>query len=343
MVLNAQSQNPVWVDSLDVQEVDNSIFSGDAYWRGADGASSIDLGDGRILWLFSDTFIDPKGTGSRSKSKMIRNSLAIQEGYDIGQSKMSFYYKGTKKNPESFFKLPGETWFWTGHGTIVNDKLLIFLFEEMSVKTGLGFEAIGWYIVIVDNPYDDPLNWKMKYIKGPDTFGFIIGSSAVLADSTYVYAYGVKEPNTHEVYLTRFEVQNLLGNNLQGIEWWINGRWVSNLTQEPSSSFLFVGQTEFSVHYQRDINKFIQIQTYGWEQASIGFRLAGKPEGPWSDFYLFYTPELLDNDEFIYSANAHPEMHGDGIIITYNVNNSDFFKLLDNERIYFPIIIKLTF
>ena len=68
-------------------------------------------------------------------------------------------------------------------------KLIIFLFEEKSINEGIGFEAIGWYVVIIDNPIDNPLNWKMEYIKGPETIGVIVGYSAVLKDDIYVYVH----------------------------------------------------------------------------------------------------------------------------------------------------------
>ncbi|SHI65284.1 hypothetical protein SAMN05444280_104116 [Tangfeifania diversioriginum] len=55
--LTAQKKN------INVTEIDNSIFKKDKYWRGADGAATIELGQGKILWLFSDTFIDQDGTG----------------------------------------------------------------------------------------------------------------------------------------------------------------------------------------------------------------------------------------------------------------------------------------
>ena len=62
---------------------------------------------------------------------------------------------------------------------------------------------------------------------------------------------------------------------------------------------LFEGQTEFSVHYQPDLEQYIQIQTYGFGHASIGYRLADQPEGPWSAPVIFYKPYLEDQQEFL--------------------------------------------
>ena len=236
-----------------VKEIDNTFFKKDDYWRGADGAATVELSSGKILWLFSDTFIDQDGTGERANSKtMIRNSIAIQDSNTL-DSKLTYYFNGTKQKPDDFFKLPGENWFWTGHGIVVMDKLVIFLFEETSTNTVIGFEAVGWYVAIIDNPSDNPDKWIINYFKGSVTFGVIVGSSAVLQDKNYVYAFGVKEPATQETYLLRMDKTKLINGNLQNIEWWVNNAWTDKVFEEPKSSSFFNSQTEFSVHYSNEL------------------------------------------------------------------------------------------
>ncbi|NQT78760.1 MAG: hypothetical protein HQ565_13695 [Bacteroidetes bacterium] len=100
--LNGQSLVQSEDMQIEAYEVDNSLFTKDKIWRGADGAASIDLENGKILWLFSDTFIDIQGTGKRSNSKMINNSIAIQEGHELEWAEISFYHKGTQKKPKGF-------------------------------------------------------------------------------------------------------------------------------------------------------------------------------------------------------------------------------------------------
>lgn len=339
--LQAQHEDLSEKREIKAFELDNSIFKKDRYWRGADGAATVELSKSRVLWLFSDTFIDQDGTGRRANSKvMIRNSIAIQDSNSL-KSGLTYYYKGTDQKPVDFFKVPGKNWFWTGHGILVKDKLVIFLIEETSTNSGIGFEAIGWYVAVVDNPKDSPNEWTISYFKGSKTFGVIVGSSAVLKDKNYVYAFGVKEPSTHQAYLLRFEKTNLIEGNLSNIEWWVNDKWTNNVQKEPVSSSLFIGQTEFSVHYDKKLMKFIQVQTYGFGKASIGYRLADELYGPWSEPILVYTPPLKEEKEFVYTANAHPGLESDGLIITYNINNGDFGRLMSNEEIYFPKIIKI--
>jgi len=95
------------------------------------------------------------------------------------------------------------------------------------------------------------------------------------------------------------------------------------------------------VHYDQELKKFIQIQTYGFGQASIGYRLADHLYGPWSEPIIFYTSTLKDDNEFVYTANAHPEFKSDGLFVTYNINNGNFGRLMNNEDIYFPKIIRV--
>ena len=158
-----------------------------------------------------------------------------------------------------------------------------------------------------------------------------------------MYAFGVKELGTHETYLLRFEINKLVKGNLSEMEWWVDNAWTKEVYEEPKSSVLFNGQTEFSVHFDKELGKYVQIQTYGFGKASIGYRLANQLQGPWSEPVIFYTPKLNNEKEFVYTANAHPELMADGILITYNINNFDFGELVNNEDIYFPGIIKLQF
>ncbi|MBL7741178.1 MAG: DUF4185 domain-containing protein [Chitinophagaceae bacterium] len=323
----------------------DKYFTNDLMWRGADGAASIDLENGKVLWLFSDGFISSDSSGSRKRSVIIRNSVAIQDGYDLKTAPVRFYWNTSKKKPQAFFQTRGKSWFWTGHGIMVKDRLLIFLIREHEIKTGIGFEASGWDAVLVSNPHDEPSRWKMRYIRGCETFGTIAGSAAVLKDDEYLYAYGAVEPATHEVYLLRWKLTAAYNGNLANPEWWLNGRWAERKTKDPVPAPLFIGATEYSVHYDHALKKYIQVQSSGFGEGKIGIRMSDSLQGKWTDLYTVYTP-VYDGIKkpFMYAARAHPELHADGIYITYNVNSFDFEELKENLGIYFPkfILVKIV-
>ena len=320
----------------------DQYFKSDPIWRGADGASSIDLGNGKILWLFSDTFICADTTGSRKNSKIVRNSIGIQQGYDLKTGSVKYYWDQSKKEPDSYFQTKDDTWFWTGHGVMIREKLVVFLMKVRSVNTGFGFEAYGWCAVLISNPRDEPSAWKMKYLEGPDTFGLIAGSAAVIKDEQFIYAYGAVEPAAHEVYLLRFKADQVYDGNIATPEWWIYGKWSERIAKDPVPTPLFIGGTEFSVHYDRTIKKYIQVQSFGFGDSQIGLRMSDSLQGPWTTPYLFYKPDYSRiKKPFMYAAKAHPEIHGDGICITYNINSFDFGELIENQNLYFPGFISV--
>ena len=123
----------------------NKIFTSAAHWLGADGAASIDLRNGRVLWLFSDTFISRDSLRDRQNSKLIHNSVAIQNGYDPGAAKIRFYYKtGDDQQPAPFFHVSPEYWLWPGHGALVGGRLVLFFMKVREAANTLGFEVFGW-------------------------------------------------------------------------------------------------------------------------------------------------------------------------------------------------------
>ncbi len=322
-------------------ETDN-CFTKDLVWRGADGASSVDLENGKVLWLFSDGFICRDSSGSRKNSAMIRNSIAIQDGYNLKTASIKFYWDKSRKKPRAFFHVPGRFWFWTGHGVRIKDKLLIFLLKEHGIKSGIGFEACGWYAVLISNPDQDPSEWKMQYIEGHETCGFIVGSAAVLKDEKYLYAYGAVEPSTHEAYLLRWKLDDAYAGSIANPEWWINGKWAERKARNPIPEPLFTGATEYSVHYDKLLKKFLQIQSFGFGEGKIGIRMSDSLQGKWTEPFMFYTPAYPGvKKPFMYAAKAHPELTGNGIYITYNVNSFDFGELIENQTIYFPKFIML--
>ena len=327
---------------VETSEATDRYFTKDRIWLGADGAASVDLENGKVLWLFSDSFIGKDTTGSRKNSVIIRNSIAVQDGYDLKGESLRYYWDKKGKSPTAFFHIPGKFWFWTGHGIRIKDKLIVFLMTEMGVKTGLGFEAKGWYAVLISNPDDDPAKWKMKYLKGPETFGLIVGSAAVLKDNHFLYSYGAVEPATHEVYLLRWKLEDACAGNIATPQWWIDGKWMERKAKNPIPKPLFIGGTEFSVHYDASLKKYIQVQSFGFGEGTLGIRMSDSLQGKWTEPLMVYKPTYSGiKKPFMYSAKSHPEISSNGFYVTYNVNSFDFGELLGNQKIYYPRFIKV--
>ena len=319
----------------------NRAFHSSLKWKGGDGAGSIDLGKGRVLWLFGDTFIGGPDSTSRNGSVIVRNSIAIQNGYDLSSNQLTFYWNDQANQPAAFFKREGNGWYWPGHGTVIGDRLLLFMMKIAPDSMGLGFKIEGWDAVLISNPHADPFQWKMKWIEGQSSSTQLIGSAAVVRKDDFVYAYAVDGVN-HNVQLIRWNSEEAYKGDLHNGQWWTASGWKNWSDKTDIPQILFQGQTEFSVHYDAVLRQYIQIQTYGFGAASIGVRYAQHLQGKWSDPVMIYNPQVDKIlQPLVYAAKAHPEQKGSGLTITVNINSLDFKHLLSNMSIYYPRVISI--
>lgn len=322
------------------------LFTRDRQWRGGDDAYSVDLGAGRVLWLFADSFIALKPDGSRRESTMVRNTVGLQDGYDPASASINFYWRTKDGKPASFFPDSRTDWYWPGDGVVVNGRLLVFLMKVHAIKTGLGFEAFGWTVVSIDNPQQEPSNWNLQWLNVPkNSLQVIVGSASVFTVGDYVYAFSAQEPIAkHDVYLVRWPVSRVAAGDLREPYWWCGPetQWISQrfLTRQPSVVFSGA-QTEFTVHWDATSKRYLQIQTEGFGKATLASRWSEELTGRWSGLRSFYEPaESNQVGALVYAGKAHPELKGSDLVLTYVANHSDFGRLVSDTTLYYPKFLK---
>src|SRR5581483_5941504 len=120
------------------------LFAGDEAWMGADAAYSVDLGGGRVLWLFGDSFVAKTPVRARADAWFLRNSVGIQSGgADPSSAQMKFAWRDDAGQASSFFPERDGHWFWPLGGVRLPSRLVLFLLEEERIATGLGFQSVG--------------------------------------------------------------------------------------------------------------------------------------------------------------------------------------------------------
>lgn len=317
------------------------IFRSDPCWQGGDGASSVDLKWGRVLWLFGDSFIDESGTRTRHNAVLVRNSIGIQKGYLPPLAKMTFSWKKEQGKPAAFFRADGETWFWPGSGVMVRDRLLIFLMRIKKAKNDLGFQPCGWKAVLVANPESRPSAWRERYLVSPQKKDIIVGSGSALVMDGYVYVFS-SGWKTRKVYIVRWPLGSAWKGDLTHPQWWVGGPagWV---VQSPSGphprNVIAGGQMEFSVEFIPKIRKYAQIQTLSLLDPCLSICTAASLTGPWSAREcLFPSPE--GKGLLIYAGKSHPEIQGADLVLTYVLNSRDRKRILNDRSIYFPVVLK---
>jgi len=321
------------------------LFHTDFRWKGSDGAYSIDLGGERILWLFGDTYIAYKGPYERTRAcvEMIRNSIAIQNGYDPSNANIRFFWHTDDSLPASFFPEADTTWLWPLDGIRLENKLLIFFAKMHGIETGMGFEVCGQSVKMIENPDDNPDKWCIREIPLPYIRDSVLIGSALEVYDGFLYAFCCREPGNHDMFLARWSVDSARMGYLLNPEWWCGDKngWIQHSDMIHSPEIIIKdGATEFSFWFDSSLNLFYQVQTIGFGQAKLVFRQAPQLTGPWCEPKVIYDPPENKIPRIkIYAAKAHPHMHGADIVLTYATNAPESLIVADT-CLYYPRFVR---
>jgi len=319
------------------------LFHADPLWLGGDAAFSVDLGGGRVLWQFGDSFIAAQAGATRKSSTFVRNSVAIQTGNDPARATIRFYSGWRNGTPSSFLPSDAAEWFWPLHGIRLGSRLLLFYMREARDlnKSSLGFQSVGWSAFLVDNPDADPSQWKPRKLDVPETGEKVLAGMSVLVDGEYVDAF-VLDDGKHDAYLLRWKAADAQAGRLADPQWWcgVNEGWQRDFTRR--RIVIANAGSEFSV--QRDLRGgFLEVNSAGFGASTIVMRHAAAIEGRWSDAQELYRPPESDAPHaFVYGAKSHPELQGADLVVTYAANGSDE-RLANDMSIYFPRFVRITF
>lgn len=322
------------------QEADQ-LFRHDPRWLGGDVGYSIDLGGGRVLWLFGDSFIAKEKNGSRQNSVMIRNSVAIETGYDPARARVKFYWRTRHESPTDFAPGEGQFWLWPSQGIRLGDHLLLFYgrLAPDHEKHSLGFKSAGWTAFLVDNPDEQPSAWKLQKVSVPEDHGKITYGMSALTIGGFLYVLGCSEPE-HDIYLIRWPLAEAAKGQLLSPQWWCVSGWCANASMQ--QEIIRNVSSEFSVQRDPRGTGFIEVNSEGFGASTIVARSAKTLEGPWSNpCEIYRPPESNRPDAFVYAGKSHPELTGADVVVTYVSNSSSFGTLVKDTSIYYPRFIRL--
>ena len=299
-------------------------------WTGADSAYSVELPDGRIAWIYSDTFlgeVDANG-GRPLDSPFIHNSINVDDDGVI-----TTYTGGTAAAPESLVKVDGadeaKDWYWFGDATVHDNELQVLLVEF--VKTGdtmwdfrfdgnavATFDATTLELLSVHDLATDGINWGSAIYENPD--------------DGYTYVYGVEDLGAQKfAHLAR-----VAGGDLADGQWEYLGD--AGWSTDPSATkrILEGVSNEFSVSKYQGRYTLVTGDATEILSSKIVMYRSDSLEGPWTGKTVLYSTPETSGNVFTYNAKAHPELgNGHTLLVTYNVNSfdtNDLYTDVDNYR-----------
>lgn len=301
----------------------NQFFQRTTGWIASDGALSIPLSDGRILWLMGDSHIDDydTSTGTIPGLFQVRNAALLQPAGDWDWTHTQTL---TGKGPgfRSLFKKTAADnyWFWPGNGIQLKDTVYVYCSElETKGKGTFGFAGTGkdmWAKM------EFPEMKVITYSALPDFKDINFGAGFIKDESTgYVYAYGQKLlpfSAESEVYVARFPIDD------PNAPW---EYWGGNIWNKDIANVTAIGKGAVSPHVSKVKDKYVLLSTQlsvACDQGREIYISTSKHfNGPFSEKKILYTIDdtLQGHYPFFYTVAAHPEItNKDGFLVTYCIN-----------------------
>jgi hypothetical protein len=330
----------------------DAAFDRNSGWVGGDGAYSTDLGRGRALWLFGDTFVGRVEEGRRAGARLIANSLAVQQGEQPGAALFEFFY-GTDAGglPQAAFTpAEGGTWFWPYHAVRTPAGLFLFLLqvERTDPASVFGFRVQSVSLARVADPDAPPAAWRPELRRIPGTDGRRLLGAGVLTVDGVCYIYGTLEDpapgaGRRQAILARVPAERLW--DFPEWRFFAEEGWVPEAGR--ATPICADVASEFSVSYQAGIGRYVMVSSAAGLSPEMVVRYAAAPEGPWSAPTPFFRcPEAgWDPRVFCYAAKGHPEIDpaSDGLTVTYVANATDLALVESDARLYRPRFLRLRF
>lgn len=293
-----------------------------------------DLGGGRHLWLFQDTFVDHSGTAATlDRASFVHNAALIQDG-----TCFRLLHAGTPDRPRPFESGTGTAtlarWFWPMGGEVHDGVLRVFWAEMAKDATDpLPPDGLGWHPVRTHVATYDPATMARLDFRPATNSGVLpIYGYAVASDTTHSYLFG----NTFEQNLARhggyrngphngtdmFLARVSRGRLFDAPEYWTSAGW--SLDPAASEPFLSRHWAEFPMQPRWLDGHWVAataVDGYWGEEFTLD--VAVDPWGPWTTS----TAELLFARGFdpllnTYHAHLVPWRDGAGNLVVTVSNNA---------------------
>ena len=328
----------------------DQLFRHDPRWLGGDGAYSVGLSDGRVVWFFDDSYVSPGCPRDRRHATFVHNSVGVQSQPDPTQSTIQFYWQTfADGSPHSFFPDPPGSFYGVGVPVMVKGNLLVFLRREHQWGN---FGVIdGWDAALISNPEAPPDAWDLRMLNPSQTHPgsnlvWSIGGAGVLVMDGYLYAH-VTDAGSLDAYLARYSLDAAAAGDFSAPEWWCGAAgWIASADNPSPALVLANAGTEFSVH-RAATGQFVMASLVGSildaPHSNLALRTAPSISGPWSDAIpVYHPPEGDENGVFVYAGKAHPELGDQPIVLTYGQNGWNLQTTIDDMCLYFPRFVRAS-
>ncbi len=303
----------------------NHLFTRYSGWTGGDATYSIPLPDGRILWIFGDSFIGAVNADrSRPQQGLYRNAFVVQDGEELT----------TLSGGSTAFMEPKESgwWYWPGHGYAHDDTLQVVMYGFKATGGGAwDFDYASLDVATFSLPEIKLLSVERKFTDPSTNYG-----AAIMEKDGYLYVYGMEKQG-----LSKFlHTARVKGKDLNGQWEYFTGTDWSDNPEESVRHFAHVSDEFCVFEYKGRYYLLTQHHILGGE---IYIYDSDNPVNGFANQRIVYcTPQTDKPDLITYNAFAHLQFSSNGeLLVSYNVNSQNFNDLFSDADKYRPYFVRI--
>jgi hypothetical protein len=286
---------------------------------------------------------------------MISNSVALQACLSNGENNVRYYWKNMHTNhPRPIFQSYTERYrFWVVDAFMLKNNLYVVL-TKVGPQAGsppdniFNFSLLGFTLARIANPMEPPPKWKIELTPLRDLTNDYMDIRCHTIWEDYLYFFVNRNDNAQ--ILLRKHMDEIDHPDKPFAYYARDKTWKTGFKESDMDTVVH-GFRSNTVNYHPDLNQWIMISDIWFMDNKIKMRTSPDLTGPWSDEIVIYeipemTPgnSLYNSTNFCYLAREHiqyydPQSHM--MLLTYDINNSDYSELRSNPNIYKPKVITI--
>jgi hypothetical protein len=267
-------------------------------WAGGDGASSTRLPDGRLLWLFGDTFVGSvDASGHRDpRTRLVRNSVVVTDGtcVDVVSTRTDAF--------------PGRSgsWLWPTHAVVVaagrpGTPSRLVVFAQRVVRAGIGtwaFRRTGTAVTSLEVPWrGTPVVGAVRDLPASQ----ILWGAAVVTQGPTTWVYGTQAVDQPLVFGRELLLARAPTATVEDPSTWVYRTatgWTSHASDAAVVRPASDGVSTVPSAARVGTSYVIVTKPDEFLGADVDALTAPHPWGPWTDHRLFRAASRADEPRY---------------------------------------------
>jgi fibronectin type 3 domain-containing protein len=306
-------------------------------WAGGDGTVSVELPDGRIAWLLSDSFVGAVNADHSlpAATTMVNNAIVVQSGTGLTTTLTG----GTPSAPTALVDpgVAGE-FYWVGDAIVEGANLRAIYNRYRKTGTGsLDFAFVGSALATFALP-----SLSLTGVTALPYGSTVAWGASLLTAGGHTYVYGT-ELNAAGGMKFGHVARVPSGNLAAAWQFWTGSTWSADHTA--SARLLSGVAANFGIELIGGQYVLVTSESNVPFNAQLVAYTAPAPTGPFSGpIDLLTAPEPAADDKpiIVYNAQLHQEQAPAGkLLVSYDVNSLRIEDVTADVRNYRPRFVEV--